>query len=125
MGLARDNSSTDCDNSFDSPSPHYYKASEIHDSDGRHLHNPDKHIYCKPHPPPLSALQGDSNDTSNHDYESLPTSFDAHSLATYRRGHITKEGSHDYAFIGPAPSMETLSGSEEGLPFVPEGGMLK
>ncbi len=41
-----------------------------------------------------------------------------------RAGLGNKQGSHDYAFIGPAPSMERLNELERSPspPYVPPGG---
>ncbi len=39
-----------------------------------------------------------------------------------RGGLGNKQGSHDYAFIGPAPSMESLNERSPSPPYIPPGG---
>ena len=105
----------------DTPTPHYHRASEVHQQGvvplPSHL-NPADHVRCKPHPPPLAALLG--NQSGSHDYESLPGSVDGHVVSL--RGLGSRRGSHDYAFIGPAPSIESLNERSVSPPYAPPGG---
>lgn len=104
------------------PSPHYHRASEVHQFGESALStkvDPAKHVNCRPHPPPLGAFKkGESN---SHDYESLPGSFETQRV-NLRHGLANKHGSHDYAFIGPAPSIESLNERSPSPPWVPPGG---
>lgn len=70
----------------------------------------------KPRPPPLAKLQGSQDQRSgSHDYESV--SFE-HELLN------RKMSDHDYAHIGPVPSLESLDESPVSSPYVPEGGKM-
>lgn len=69
----------------------------------------------RPHPPPLEKLRGQrEHSTSSHDYESV-SSFE-HSQVK------RKVSDHDYAHIGPAPSLESLDEPLSSPPYVPDGG---
>ena len=72
----------------------------------------------RPHPPPLAKLQGRHDQSmGSHDYESV-SSFEHEQL---RR----KMSDHDYAHIGPVPSLESLDELPSSPPYVPpEGGEL-
>ncbi len=126
----RTTSSTDYEQvstDIDTPpsSSHYHRASEVHQLGEVPLPDevdPANHTRCRPHPPPLAALRGHQS-SSSHDYESLPGSFEGRRV-DLRSGLGKKQGSHDYAFIGPPPSMESLNELERSPspPYVPPGG---
>ena len=56
-----------------------------------------------------------------HDYESLTSIANEQHIAVNMGAMGERRGSHDYACIGAAPSMEDLP-SPDSPPFVPEGG---
>lgn len=69
----------------------------------------------RPHPPNLAKLRGPrEHSTSSHDYESV---------SSFEHGAMKRNVSdHDYAHIGPVPSLESLDESLTSPPYVPDGG---